>query len=215
MLSESQLLAILPASKPVIASYVMPINAVMAKYQIITNRRMAAFIAQIGHESNQLLKQTENLYYTTPERVAAIFRSPFDLDSDRKIDPEEVEFAKGYLRSPEKLANRVYALRFGNGTESSGDGWKYRARGPIGLTFRDNYKAFGNDIGLDIAQFPELVETPIIGMLSAGWYWNKNNLNQLADVDDFDGISKKINGGSNGLEERQKLHAIAKKVLGI
>ena len=215
LISEAQLIAILPACKPVASAYIAPINAVMQKYNINTKSRVAAFIAQIGHESGQLLRQSENLNYTTPERVAAMFRSGFDLDSDRNIDPEEVEFAKAYLRNPVKLANRVYANRSGNGGESTGDGYTFRGRGPIGLTFRENYRACGKAIGLDLEQYPELVETPIIGMLTAGWYWDTRGLNALADAGRFDDIGKRINGGDNGKLERQKLHAVAKKVLSI
>lgn len=215
LISEAQLIAILPACKPVASAYIAPINAVMQKYAINTKARIAAFIAQIGHESGHLLRQSENLNYTTPERVAAMFRSGFDLDGDRNIDPEEVEFAKSYLRNPMKLANRVYANRGGNGNESSGDGYQFRGRGPIGLTFRENYRTCGKAIGLDIEQYPELVETPIIGMLTAGWYWDTRGLNALADAGRFDDIGQRINGGSNGALERQKLHAVAKKVLSI
>lgn len=215
LISEAQLIAIIPACKPVASAYIAPINAVMQKYGITTKARVAAFVAQIGHESGYLLRQAENLNYTTPERLTAMFRSGFDLDRDRQIDPEEVEFAKSYLRKPEKLANRVYANRGGNGGESTGDGYRYRGRGPIGLTFRENYRACGTAIGLDLEQYPELVETPIIGMLTAGWYWDTRGLNALADAGRFDEIGQRINGGNNGALERQQLHAAAKKVLSI
>ncbi|MFB5082496.1 glycoside hydrolase family 19 protein, partial [Raoultella sp. C349492] len=126
----------------------MPIVSAMAEFGIDTPKRQAAFLAQVCHESTGLTVLSESLYYKDPRRVAQIFITGFDLNSNRVIEPAEIEFAKAYVRNPEKLANRAYANRGGNGPESSGDGWRYRGRGPIQTTFKNNYRATGIALGL-------------------------------------------------------------------
>src|SRR5690606_13433976 len=112
--------------------------------------------------------------------------------------------AKEYARKPEKIANRVYANRGGNGNETSGDGWKYRGRGFIQLTLKDNYKALSNATGIDYVSNPDLLLNEADAMISALWYWNKRNLNKYADVGDLKGATRVINGGYNGLADRQQ-----------
>jgi putative chitinase len=185
----------------------------MARYEINTPTRQAAFIAQVGHESGQLRKLTEDLYYKDAERVARLFKYGFDLNHNGVVDPAEVEFAKGYVCKPEKLANRAYGGRFGNGNEASGDGWRFRARGLIGITFRDNYRIAGVAMGLPLLEHPELLEQPEYAAYSAAWFWWDRGLNELADAGLFDRISRVVNGGGNGAQERRDLWAQAKGVL--
>ena len=131
-----------------------------------------------------------------------IFRTGFDLDRDRVVDPEEIEFAKAYARNPQKLANRAYANRMGNGDEASGDGWRYRGRGLKQLTGKDNYRACGAGIGADLLGMPDLLQEAQYAVESACWFWQENNLSLLADRGAIRRISIKINGGTHGLAER-------------
>jgi putative chitinase len=179
-------------------------KTVMRSNGLTTAKRVAHFMAQIEHESGLKLVR-ENLFYTTPERVAQMFRSPFDLDKDRKIDPEEIEFAKQYLKNPVKLANYVYSNRNGNGSEASGDGYKYRAGGYIGTTGKAQYQALTNATGIDFVSNPDLILEEANAMISALYFWKKNKLNALADKDDAKGITRIINGGFNGLDHRLSL----------
>lgn len=179
-------------------------KTVMRSNGLTTAKRAAHFMAQIEHESGLKLVR-ENLFYTTPERVVQMFRSPFDLDKDRKIDPEEIEFAKQYLKNPVKLANYVYANRNGNGSEASGDGYKYRAGGYIGTTGKGQYQALSNATGIDFVVNPDLILDEANAMISALYFWKKNKLNALADKDDAKGITRIINGGFNGLAHRLSL----------
>jgi putative chitinase len=115
--------------------------------------------------------------------------------------------AEEYARNPEKIANVVYANRMGNGDIASADGWRYRGRGPIQLTGRSNYAAFGTAFGVDVLKNPDLVQTnKEIGLMAAVWFWNKNGLNELADAQDIKAMTKRINGGYNGLEDRIALY---------
>jgi len=212
-ITQQQLLQILPNARPVAGVFVSALNQAMARFDITSPVRQAAFIAQLGHESAHLTKLSESLYYKDPERVAQLFKYGFDLNQNGRVEPAEVEFAKGYLRNSEKLANRVYGGRYGNGPEASGDGYRYRARGVIGITFRDNYRLCGQALGVPLLDKPELLEQPEYAALSAAWYWWDRGLNELADAGLFDRISRVINGGDNGREDRRELWAKAKAVL--
>lgn len=212
-ITEQQLLQILPNARPVAGVFVPALNRAMARFDITSPVRQAAFIAQLGHESAQLTKLSESLYYKDPERVAQLFKYGFDLNQNGRVDPAEVEFAKGYVRNSEKLANRVYGGRYGNGPEASGDGYRYRARGAIGVTFRDNYRLCGKALGVPMLERPELLEQPEYAALSAAWYWWDRGLNELADAGLFDRITRVINGGNNGEDERRALWVKAKGVL--
>jgi putative chitinase len=212
-LTQQQLLQILPNARPVAGVFVSALNQAMARFDITSPVRQAAFIAQLGHESAHLTKLSESLYYKDPERVAQLFKYGFDLNHNGRVEPAEIEFAKGYLRNSEKLANRVYGSRYGNGPDASGDGYRYRARGAIGITFRDNYRLCGQALGLPLLDKPELLEQPEYAALSAAWYWWDRGLNELADAGLFDRISRIINGGDNGRDDRRELWAKAKAVL--
>jgi putative chitinase len=175
------------------------INHCFEKYDISTPQRQACFLAQVMHESGGFKFLSENLNYSA-NALMRTWGSRFP----------DIDTAEKYANNPEKIANKVYAGRMGNIEE--GDGWKYRGRGLIQLTGRENYANFGHNVGVDVLSNPDLLTTPEYATLSAGWYWNKRNLNELADKMDVEGITKKINGGLNGLEDRK---ARTEKVLAI
>ncbi|UVN14064.1 lytic enzyme [Pseudomonas phage vB_PaeS_FBPa45] len=172
-----------------------------------TPRRLRYFLAQCAHESRDFTRVEESLYYTDPKRVVSIFKSGFDLNRNGVADADEIEFAKGYLRNPEKLANRAYANRFGNGDEASGDGWKYRGSGFIMLTFKDNFRAISRRIYKDdrLVDQPELLRNTdsFYGpAMSAGYFWMDKGLNALADADQFTRVSQIIQGDTSTVKER-------------
>lgn len=166
--------------------------AILDQYEINTPLRKAHFLAQISHESGSFKYVSENLNYSA-KALYAVFRKYFPT----------LAAAEGYARQPEKIANKVYANRIGNGSEASGDGWKYRGRGLIQLTGKDNYKSFSEATGQDFVSNPELVAKPEWALSSAGWFWKKRRINRYADTDDIHMVTKLINGGFNGLEHRQ------------
>jgi len=212
-ITQQQLLQILPNARPVAGVFVSALNQAMARFDITSPVRQAAFLAQVGHESGHLTKLSESLYYKDAERVAGLFKYGFDLNRNGRVDPAEVEDAKAYLRNSEKMANRVYANRMGNGSEASGDGYRYRARGCIGITGADMYRRCGQALGLALLVRPELLEQPEYAALSAAWFWWDRGLNELADAGLFDRITRVINGGDTGREDRLQLWAKAKVVL--
>lgn len=170
------------------------IPGVIEKFQINTPLRLAHFLAQAGHESGGFKISQENLNYSA-KGLQNIFKKYF---------PSEA-IALDYAKKPEKIANRVYSGRMGNGNEASGDGYKFRGRGDIQLTGRDNYTAFGKSIGVSIEDNPDLVGTQY-ALASAAWFWQKNKLNELADtgatIEVVTNITKKVNGGTIGLPDR-------------
>lgn len=168
-------------------------NKVFEKYQINTKERVAGFLAQCGHESLDFTVLKENLNYG-----AKGLRGTFG-----KYFPDDATAAK-YERKPEMIANRVYASRMGNGNEASGDGYKFRGRGAIQLTGHDNYTAFAKDIGKTIDETIAYLETLEGAIESACWFWKKNGLNEIADKKDITLMTKRINGGTIGLEDRTK-----------
>jgi putative chitinase len=167
-----------------------------AKFQINTPLRLAHFLAQCGHESGGFRLTQENLNYSA-KGLRGIFSKYFKTDAD----------AAAYERKPEKIANRVYSSRMGNGPESSGEGYKFRGRGYIQLTGKDNYTAFGKAIGEDICANPDKVASDY-ALLSAAWFFSKNGLHKMADGGATDAvvtsITKRVNGGTIGLADRIK-----------
>jgi len=166
-----------------------PLNETFEKYEINTPNRQAAFIGQCGHESNNFRTLEENLYYSA-NALMRVWPSRFP-DND---------VAEKYANKPEKIANKVYAGRMGN-TED-GDGWKYHGRGLIQLTGKDNYTRCGEALGIDLVNNPDLLLEPEFAAASAGWFWRKHGLNQLADLGDWVAITKRINGGIHGIDDR-------------
>jgi len=180
-----------------------PLQAVFDKYNISTALRQASFIGQCQHESNNFRVLEENLHYSV-DGLMRVWPSRFN---SRVV-------AEAYANQPEKIANKVYAGRMGNGTEETGDGWAYHGRGLIQLTGRDNYRNCGDALGLALITNPELLAMPKGACLSAGWFWNKHGLNELADAKDFETMTKRINGGTLGLDDRIAKINKALEVLG-
>ena len=175
------------------------------KFGITTPLRAAHFISQCIHECAELKAFEENLNYSE-KGLLKVFPKYFNSAT-----------AKQYARKPEKIANRIYANRMGNGNESSGDGWKYKGRGAIGLTGRSNYLAYSTSgfcIG-DLIAHPEWLAKSPGCYKSAMWFWWNNGLNTIADTGDVNAVTKRVNGGYNGLDSRKKYLARAKGALGI
>ena len=198
-ITAQQLLQILPNASQVAGIFVPVLNTALNRYQIVGTKRIAAFIAQVGHESCQLTRLVENLNYSA--------------DALRKTWPSRfsMELASAVAHKPEQITNIAYGNRMGN--TAPGDGWKYRGRGLIQITGKDNYRACGEALGLDLMAHPELLEKPQHASMSAAWFWATNGLNTLADAGKFDAITQRINGGQTGAADRQALYARALKVL--
>lgn len=189
----------------VLETYVEPLNTVAQYYEMFENpKRVAGFLAQLAHESGGFNHIIENLNYSAKGLMTTF----------RKYFPTE-ELAKQYERKPQMIANRVYANRMKNGNESSGDGWKFRGRGLIQLTGRDNYTRFAEALDMDIDSTIAYLETPNGAVASAGWFWDNNKLNQFCDRDDFITLTKRINGGTIGLSDRQHHYHLALQRLGV
>ena len=195
-LTAEQLKTIMPRADA--GKWLDALNAAMDERQINTPQRMAAFLAQIAHESGELTNLEEKLSYSAM-RMCQVWPKRFPTQ----------EAAAPYARNPQKLASRVYAGRLGNGDEASGDGWRYRGRGLIQLTGKSNYASCAKALGLDLVGNPDFLLDPKGAARSAAWFWQSHGLNELADhqlgeddTEDFTEITKRINGGTIGLEER-------------
>lgn len=184
-------------------SFIQPLNDSMVSWSINLRERATMFLAQIAHESQELNSLQENLYYSTPERLMVVWPSRFRTLTE----------AQPYAKNPEKLANNVYANRMGNGDEASGDGYRFRGRGLIMLTGRRNYERCALGIEKPVDQYPDLLTDPVHASDSAGWFWNVNGINALADEGDFLAVTMKINGGTIALDDRTKYWERAKEVI--
>lgn len=178
-------------------------STLLDDYDINTPKRIAAFVAQCAHESGGFMVLKENLNYK-PATLRKIFPKYFPTD----------ELAQEYCSRPnrqEAIANRVYASRMGNGDESSGDGWRFCGRGLIQLTGRSNYQSFADSLEMNINDVPAYLATFEGAAQSACWFWETNKLNQWADAGDILTLTKRINGGTIGLNDRIKHynHALA------
>lgn len=205
-ITEQQLLLILPKARPVAGIFLPALNRAMLRWKIDSRLRTAAFLAQVGHESGQMRNLIENLNYSA-EALVRTWPTRFTAET-----------APAYARQPERIANRVYGGRMGNGPEASGDGWHYRGRGLIQLTGRANYRAAGQALGLPLEEQPELIEHPEHAAQSAAWWWAQHGLNELADAGRFRDIGSIINTGQpgktpHGAADRQVLCDIAMRVL--
>ena len=179
----------------------IPLNQVFVKYDLDTPKRQAAFIGQCAVESANFTRLQENLNYSA-QRLTQVWPSRFP----------NINMAESYAHNPEKLADFVYAGRMGN--LQDGDGWKFHGRGLIQLTGRENYANCGSGIGVDLIDNPDLLLTPKYAALSAGWFWNKKGLNPLADAQEYGAMTRRINGGLTGLDERIAKITKALQVLG-
>lgn len=189
------------------AYWLDPLKISCALFHIDTPARLAAFLAQTGHESARLSVVTESLNYSAAGLLAT-WPSRFTPATAAEL-----------ARQPERIANHVYGGRMGNGDKASGEGWKYRGRGLIQLTGRANYRAARDGLRAllqivpDFEAMPELLEQPEVAALTAGWYWHDRRLNELADIGDMAGLTRKINGGTNGLAERLELYRAGLRAL--
>ncbi len=204
MITLQLLQALCPKTKSsVLEQYVEPLHDVAQYYEMYEHpNRLAAFLAQTAHESGGFNFVKENLNYSAKGLMGTF----------KKYFPTE-DLAKQYERQPEKIANRVYANRMGNGDESSGDGYRFCGRGLIQLTGRNNYTKFAEDLGISIEETVAYMETPQGAVSSAGWFWDNNNLNQYCDKDDFVMLTKRINGGTIGLEDRKHHYELALRII--
>lgn len=211
MITEAQLRQMIPGNKHV-SYWHNALEQLLPDYDINTPQRIAAFIAQCAHESGNFTTLKENLNYKW-ETLRRLFPKYFLTD----------EIAKEYASKPnrqEAIANRIYAGRMGNGDESSGDGFRYCGRGLLQLTFRSNYQAFADSIEVDgrplnINEVPEYLETFEGAVQSACWFFESNRLNEISDKGDILTLSKRINGGTIGLNDRIKHYKHALHVLGV
>lgn len=201
MITTEQLKQIIPTNKES-DLWFEHIQAILPAYGIDTPKRLAGFLAQASHESSEFRVLEENLNYSA-EGLAKTWPTRFTVAS-----------AKPYARKPEKIANSVYANRMGNGNEASGDGWKFRGRGIKQLTGKNNYIQFGKSVGMTAEEAANYCSTKKGAVESAAWFWKTNNLNKHADADDITAMTKAINGGLIGLDDRKKRYEMVKKILG-
>jgi len=173
------------------SEWVDPINETFEKFKIETRRQQAAFIAQCQHESGNFKLLSENLNYRA-ETLMKLWPKRFPT----------LDFANQYARNPKKIANMVYSGRMGNRDEASGDGYRFRGRGCIQLTGHANYFHAGQALGVDFVMEPDLVATPKYAALTAGWFWSTHDCNRLSEDANWVALTKKINGGVIGLDDR-------------
>ena len=204
-LTKEQLKKLLPKN-PYIDYWYNALSKLLPDYEINTSQRIAAFIAQCAHESGNFMVLKENLNYR-PATLRKIFPKYFPDDT----------IANDYCSRPNKqeaIANKVYANRMGNGPEESGDGFRYCGRGLIQLTGKENYSWFAASLSITVEEASEYLQTFEGAAQSACWFWETNNLNQWADKGDIVTLTKRINGGTIGLEDRIKHYEHALHVLG-
>ncbi len=170
------------------------IPLITKRFNLTSNLRLAHFLGQASHESGDFTVKVENLHYSA-NRLLQIFPTYF----------KTLEKATAYANQPEKIANLVYSNRMGNGDENSGDGWKYKGKGYLQITGRDNHKALSDDMGIDFIANPDLIATQY-PLVSAGWFFSRNNLWTICDMGidriTIEKLTKRINGGLNGIEDR-------------
>lgn len=200
--TQDKLAQIIPNAAYGVDVWFNELNEMLPVFEITSVGRVAAFVAQTAHESGGYRALTENLNYAG-DRLASIWPKHFS----------DVDVAE-YHRNPEKIANRAYRNRMGNGDETSGDGYRYRGRGLIQLTGKDNYSRFAEYAGISAEQAADYLETPRGAVHSACWFWYANDLNTYADAGDFTGMTKRINGGTIGLDDRIKHYNEACHIFG-
>jgi putative chitinase len=189
---------------PYVDQWYDAVSQILPEYEINTPQRVAAFIAQCAHESGGFKFLKENLNYKA-ESLVKVFPKYF----------KTLDEARAYEKQPAKIANRIYGNRMGNGDEASGDGFRYCGRGLIQLTGKENYTWFAASLEIPVEEAAEYLETFEGAVQSACWFWETNNLNQWADKGDILTLTKRINGGTIGLEDRIKHYNHALHVLGI
>ena len=198
---QDQLAQILPGN-PYIEHWTDALNKILPDYDISTPQRVAAFLAQTAHESGGYSALHENLNYTA-QSLCRVWPSHFTA-----------AIADQYAHNPEKIANRAYAGRMGNGDEASGDGWRFCGRGLLQVTGRVNYQAFADSVGMDVNDVPAFLQTFEGAVQSACWFWENNNLNKWADEGNIEKMTRIINGGVLGLDDRTARYHHALQILG-
>lgn len=209
MISLEYLIKSTGAKPEVAAKFLDALNETMERFEINTPQRIAGFLSQIGHESAHLTALSENLNYRV-EALAAVFGRSRISEEDAKAFGRND--ATGQKANQEQIANRVYGGQWGAinlGNTQEGDGWRFRGRGLKQLTGRFNYQRCGEGLGVDLISDPDLLLTPEYAAASAGWFWNNKGCSRYADAGDIVGLTKVINGGTNGLTSRQELYAAA------
>lgn len=201
ILTAEQVLAVMPTAGGRIRAFLDPINDALARFGIDTEHEVASWLAQIADESQELHRTVENLNYSW-QGLLATWPKRFT-----------VELAHNVERQPEKIANIVYANRMGNGSPESGEGYRFRGRGLIQITGKNNYRACADAIGVNLLQEPERLGEPEYAALSAGWFWQANGLDAYDDDDEVGDETRIINGGEIGLAQRQAYLDKALKVL--
>jgi len=179
-------------------SLVDPFNETFQRFGILTPAQQASWIGQCGHECGNFRILEENLNYRAPTLLKLFPKTP---KRQWGFTPEE---AAAYEKQPQRIANRIYSNRMGNRDEASGDGWRFRGSGFLQLTGHSNFYHAGQALGVDFVMQPELVRTPMYAAQTAGWFWQTHKLNQYADSGDFLTMTKRINGGTIGLDDRIK-----------
>ena len=202
ILSQDQLAQVIPGN-PYVDHWYNALAQALPDYDINTPARVAAFLAQCGHESGGFTAIKENLNYKA-ESLVRVWPKYFP----------NMDVANQYAHNQEKIANRAYANRMGNGPEESGDGYRFCGRGLIQLTGRSNYQAFADSIQEDINNLPDYLATFEGCVQSACWFWEANNLNQYADNGDLLTMTKKINGGTLGIDDRTERYKKALQIMG-
>lgn len=206
VITQQQLLDAVPELyQPRLDSFVASFNMWAVYFGIDTPLRTVHYLSQVFHESGYLKAVDENLNYSA-ERLLVVFKKYFNKNN-----------VAVYARNPQKIANRVYANRMGNGSEGSGDGYRYRGRGYLGTTGRDNYEAYAMSEWCvdDVMNNPMLLAKSPDDQKSAMFFWLKNNCNRYADADDVKGLTRRINGGMNGFDDRKELLERFKRVFKI
>jgi len=194
MITLEQLAALTGGNPALAAKWLEPLNAAMPEFNINTPARVAMFLAQLAHESAGFAITEESLFYRSADRLRAVWPSRFSSKSDAELAP--------LLKNPHGLASLVYAGRMGNGDVASADGWNYRGRGLIQLTGLDNHRAASIALGIDFVVDPDSVADPDNAARVAAWFWQENGCNELADASDYLAITRRINGGTNGQQDR-------------
>lgn len=214
-ITREQVAQIIPRN-PYVDQWTDALNKLLPDYGIDTVARVGDFIGQCAHESANFTQLNENLNYSA-QGLANTWPNRFAVKGadGKPIKPYAPnELATTIQRNPEQIANNVYADRMGNGNVESGDGWQFRGRGLIQLTGRANYTAFGSTVDMTPEQVVEYVQTCEGAVASACWFWTTNKLNQYADSGDIETMTRRINGGLHGLEDRIAKCKLARQVLG-
>jgi putative chitinase len=213
MTPRTQHLIAAGVKQSVAEQWVGAIQAACREFGIDTQQRIAGFLSQCAHESGGFSMLEENLNYRAAT-MAVCWPARFAVKNpdgtwakDAKGGKVPNKFALALERKPEAIANVVYSARMGNGPVESGEGWKYRGRGLKQLTGKDNYTRCGKALGVDLVSNPDLLLQPEFAARSAAWFWSANNCNSFADAGDIVGLTKRINGGLIGIDDRKARYA--------